>query len=306
MQPYNPKDQTKIDFAIRKGESVSSISERLREQKLIKSPTFFKVNIVVQGLSKKIQAGTYLLSPSMSPKEISALLVKGTNDRWMTIVEGLRQEQIGAQLIKNGFAINPQEWQKKIKDENLEGKLFPDSYLFPKDADQKTILKIIEKNFQKKVTSDLEKEIKESELKLEKVLVLASILEREARSEAERKIVAGILIKRLKNGWPLQVDASVQYAVGSVKCQSSYDLNCEWWPKKLSKENLKISSPFNSYTNKGLPPLPICNPGLSSIKAALDTEESPYWFYISDLEGKMRYAKTNEEHAENIRRYLFK
>ncbi|RJR25896.1 endolytic transglycosylase MltG [Candidatus Microgenomates bacterium] len=306
LKPFDPSKQTKISFVIRKGEPISLVASRLKEEGLIKSPVFFKVYLMIQGLSKKIQAGTYQLSASMTPMEISGLFIKGTNDQWVTIIEGLRQEQIGAQLIKSGFAVNPKDWQEKVISEGLEGRIFPDSYLFPKDAKEETILKIIASNFEKKVISGLKEEIAESKLSFEDALILASIVEREARTETDRKIVAGILLKRLQNNWPLQVDASVQYAVASQRCRNSYDPNCDWWPKSLSKNDLKISSPFNSYLNQGLPPGPICNPGLSSIKAALSPKESSYWFYISDLEGKMHYAKTSEEHAQNIGRYLLR
>lgn len=304
LNPVNPNDENKVNFVIGKGESVSSVSERLKEQKLIKDPLFFKIHIVLEGLTKKIQAGTYQVSASMTAGEISKLFVKGTSDQWVTIIEGLRQEQIGVVFIKNGFVINPQEWQEKVVNDRLEGKIFPDSYLFPKDADLETILGIIEKNFQKRVALGLKEEIEKSEFKLEEVLVLASILEREAKTELDRKIVAGILIKRLKNDWPLQVDASVQYAVASVNCKNSYDLDCDWWPKSLTKNDLKINSPFNSYLKIGLPPSPICNPGLSSVKAVLSPRASPYWFYISGPDGKMYYAETSDQHAENISRYL--
>jgi UPF0755 protein len=304
LNPLSPKDKNKTNFVINKGESVSSVSERLKEQKLIKNPIFFKAYIVMEGLTKKIQAGTYQISASMTPKEISSLFVKGTSDQWVTIIEGLRQEQIGVLFSENGFAINQLEWQEQVKKESLEGRIFPDSYLFPKDADLTTIFQIIERNFQKKVLLGFEEEIKQSEFSLEEILVLASILEREARTDADRKIVAGILIKRLKNDWPLQIDASIQYVVANRDCKKSSALKCDWWPKSLTKEDLQINSPFNSYLKRGLPPSPICNPGLSSIKAALNPEESSYWFYLTGSDGKMHYGATDEEHAENIRRYL--
>jgi len=131
---------------------------------------------------------------------------------------------------------------------------------------------------------------------------IASLVERETRSEAERPVVAGILLKRLKAGWPLQVDAAVQYAVAGVNC-SRFDPACQWWPS-LTKEDLMINSPFNTYKFKGLPPAPIANPGLSSLEAAFSPEESDYWFYLHDGQGQIHYAKTLAEHQENIQKYL--
>ena len=122
--------------------------------------------------------------------------------------------------------------------------------------------------------------------------------------------MAGILLKRLKKGWKLQVDASVQYAMANVKCTNLLDdrqalnVKCDnWWPM-LKTEDLKIDSPYNTYTNLGLPPGPICNPGLASIKAVVNPKETDYWYYLSDKQGNIRYAKTNEEHEENIAKYL--
>lgn len=139
-------------------------------------------------------------------------------------------------------------------------------------------------------------------MSLNEIITLASIVERETKTDEERPLVAGILIKRLKDGWPLQVDASVQYAVATKNCKV-FGAECKWWPI-LSKEDMSINSPFNSYKFKGLPPHPIANPGLSSIKAVIYPKESDYWFYLHDKSGKIYFAKTTEEHKENIRKYL--
>ena len=131
----------------------------------------------------------------------------------------------------------------------------------------------------------------------EQVIVLASILEREVRTKKDRPLIAGILIKRFQNNWPLQADATVQYIIGNEK---------NWWPQNITKAHLKINSPYNTYKHPGLPPAPISNPGLASIEAALRPESSSYWFYISDLDGAIHYANTIEEHNANIATYLGK
>ena len=135
------------------------------------------------------------------------------------------------------------------------------------------------------------------------VLILASLVEREAHHEKDRPIVAGILSKRLRNNWPLQVDASVQYALASKNCPLS-KANCQWWPQSLSEKDLKTQSSYNTYLYRGLPPAPICNPSLSSIKAVIFSQESPYWFYLSDKQGEIHYAVSDRQQAENIRKYL--
>jgi len=240
----------------------------------------------------------------MTPREISQSLTKGSEDQWVTVIEGLRTEQIAKILLEKGYRIDPVKWKNQVEKEVLEGKLFPDSYLIPKEADQEKIIQIFLKNFEKKVVNDLSVELKKSNLNLIEVLILSSLVEREASHDADRAIVAGILLNRLNNSWPLQIDATVQYVVASQQCLSSLNFNCEWWPKTLTQNNLKIDSLYNTYLNEGLPPGPICNPGLSSIKAVLQPEKTNYWFYLSDKSGNMHYAKTSEEHVQNIEKYL--
>jgi UPF0755 protein len=295
FSPVDPGSKEKKTFVIPKGRSISQIAEDLEKENLIRNAFHFKVMTYFSGTTKKIQAGSHQLSPSMSSSEIAEALTKGTNDQWVTMVEGLRQEQIGELLAAKGFAVDPKVWQETIKTRKLEGKLFPDSYLFPAGADQETILKIIAKNYEKKVLTGLKEDISKSKLSLEEILTLASIVEREARSDEDRQIVAGILLKRWQNSWPLQVDATIQYAVATPK---------DWWPKTLTKIHLSTKSPYNTYLYKDLPPGPICNPGLSSIKAVLNLKATPYWFYISAPDGTMHYAQTDEEHAANIQKYL--
>jgi UPF0755 protein len=235
--------------------------------------------------------------------KISQNLTLARADQKVTLIEGWRSEQIGELLVEAGFDLNLISWQETVRAGNLEGRLFPDTYYFPQKANQEEILAIIEKNFQKKVVTGLKEEIGQSKLTLEQILTLASIIEREVHEEEARQIVAGILLKRWQNHWPLQADATVQYAVASSRfvVQGS---KSDWWPKSLTKKDLSINSPYNTYLSRRLPPGPICNPGLSSIKAVLNSQPSLYWFYISDKQGQMHYAKTDEEQARNIQKYL--
>jgi len=140
---------------------------------------------------------------------------------------------------------------------------------------------------------------------MNQIITMASIVERESRINTERPVVSGILWKRLEtDGWLLQADATVQYAVASENCKLKIE-NCQWWPI-LTREELEIDSPYNSYKFSSLPPAPIASPGLASIKAAVFPEESSYWFYIHDPEGEIHYAATITEHNLNVRKYLGK
>jgi len=290
-----PNLKTKEVFVIRRGESLDSIAKRLKEEGLIRSSLAFKIVVYTQGLRGKIQAGSFHLNPGWNLYEIVQTLTLGTEDIWLTFPEGWRKEEFAQRLAANLEGFDIEEFLSLTKD--LEGYLFPDTYLIPKSATPSAIIKILTNNFEKK-TKDLKITYQD--------LILASILEREVKHEEERPLVAGILIKRLKEGWPLQVDATVQYGLATKQFSNLAieQLNgFDWWPK-ITKDDLGIDSPYNTYKYKGLPPTPICNPGLGAIKAVLNPLATDYWFYLSDEEGKIHFAKTLEEHQENIIKYL--
>jgi len=285
--------ETKI-FVIQKGESLNSIIDNLYRQNLIRNRLVFYFLVKKLGIEKKIQAGDFRLSASMDAQTIAKALTKGTLDIWVTIIEGLRKEEI-AQLINQNFSIPESEFLKYAK----EGYLFPDTYLIPKEATAEAIVKILVNNFYRRFDDDLRQKATKKGLTEEEVVTIASLVEKEAKHDEDRQKVASIILKRIKNDWPLQIDATVQYALGYQPEEKS------WWKKNLTKEDLEIDSPYNTYKNKGLPPTPICNPGLASIEAVIDaSENTPYWYYLSDKTGRMHYAKTLEEHNENIRKYL--
>lgn len=283
-------------FVIKKGESLGQIAQKLESQGLIRSSFFFQIEAARLRIVRKIQAGDFRLNPGMAPCQIGQELTFGTLDHWITIIEGLRREEIAekleAELSGEDSEFSKVEFLKKTV--HLEGRLFPDTYLIPKNATAERIISIMTSNFEKKTAGALGKED----------LILASLIEREAKQNSDRPIIAGILAKRLQASWPLQVDAAVQYAKAEREC--SLGGKCDWWPKNLTKNDLKIDSPYNTYLYQGLPPTPICNPGLSSIKAAQNPTETFYWYYLSDRQGEMHYAKTLEEHNKNIQKYLHK
>lgn len=283
--------QPKI-FLINKGESFSSVAERLEEEGLIRSASIFHFIAWQQQSINKIQAGDFRINPQDSPATIAQDITKGTLDIWVTLLEGWRREEIAQKLSSQGLtSFNQDEFLSLTK--NLEGQLFPDTYLIPREATAAKIVSILTKNFQNKV-SEVDSQ----------TLIMASIIEREIRNPQDRKIISGILWKRLKNNWPLQADATVQYAVASAKCKL-LKANCpDWWPHNLTKTDLAIKSPYNTYLNQGLPPAPISNPGLGAIEAAMSPLSSDYWFYLSDSEGITHYAATDAEQAQNIQKYL--
>lgn len=296
LKPAPPKI-----FVIQKGEGLASVANRLEKEGLIKSSLAFKILVLVKGLAGNVQAGDFRLRPSFSIEEIAYILTHGTLDVWLTFPEGWRREEFAHRLASNLEGFDYQEFIKLTS--NLEGYLFPDTYLISKEATPTAVIKILNHNFEEKFSSEFEREAKGKGLTKKQVLILASIVERETKYEKDRPIVAGILLKRWRRGWPLQADATVQYALATTICNLQPE-DCNWWPKGLTKTDLKIDSPYNTYQYKGLPPTPICNPGLASIKAVINPEDSSYWFYLSDQKGGTHYAETIEEQNENIVKYL--
>lgn len=293
LLPVDKNDKTTKIFVINKGESLTSIIKKLSKEDLIRNRVVFYLLVKQLGIEKKIQAGDFRLSPSMSAIEIAQTLTHGTLDIWVTIIEGLRKEEI-AQIINEKFNIPETEFVKYAK----EGYLFPDTYLIPKNANLEIVLEIFEKNFNQKVNQQIRNKIEKKGLTLDEALTIASLIEREAKYQKDRPLVASVIFNRLKNNMKLDIDATVQYALGYQIKEKS------WWKKNLTKEDLEIDSPYNTYKNQGLPPGPICNPGLSSIEAVINAPETKYFYYISDKKGNLHFAKTLEEHYQNIEKYL--
>jgi UPF0755 protein len=287
------KDTSAKYFLILKGTSASEVASQLKEAGLIRSPFLFKAYTQFTGSAKKIQAGQYKLYPNYSLFKVISEIGKGPIEVWVTIPEGLRREQIAEKYISVLKPPDPEGFRTDFLSltKTKEGYLFPDTYLFPWDASPSMIVAKMLATFDQKI----------NKITLEQ-LTVASLLERETVNDVEKGIVAGIIYKRLKAGWPLQIDSAVQYASATLRCQNNLD-NCSWW-QPVTKDDLVLNSKFNTYKFKGLPPAPIADAGFASLKAAIAPEDSPYWFYIHDSGGTIHYAKTLEEHNLNIGKYL--
>lgn len=295
FQPVDKNDKTPVIFVVNQGEGVNSIAQRLEQQGLVRSRFIFIFEVRRLGLGPKIQAGDFRLYKSASAAQIATELTSGTLDVWVQIIEGLRADEI-AEILKNKLPTYENSWVLQLRKQ--EGYLFPDTYLIPKDADINLVLNIFQENFDKKIAS-LSLDTAKNGLSFEDSIILASIVEREARSYEVKKQVAGILLKRLNIGMKLDADATVQYALGFQPEQKS------WWKKGLTFADLEIRSPYNTYRNAGLPPTPISSPGLLSLQAAFNADPTtPYLYYLHDNLGNSYYAKTLEEHNSNKIKYL--
>lgn len=290
--PANATDHSQKLFVVRKGEGIRTIAAELQQQGFIKDQLVFIALVKQLGLDGKIQAGDFRVSPSQTPQQIIETLTKGTLDIWVTIPEGKRAAEI-SEILQNKLPTYDTSWKIKLVEQ--EGYLFPDTYLFPHDANVTTIINIMTNNFEKKYKEASSQQT--TKLARLDVVVLASILEREGRSAQDMKMIASVLENRLNIGMPLQVDASVQYALGYQPNEK------DWWKKDLTTADLHIDSPYNTYLNPGLPPTPISNPGLNALTAILAPASTNYFYYISDKTGTLHFARTLDEQNANIRKF---
>ena len=293
LLPVNPNNKMTSIFVVSKGDTVREVAHNLKTRRLIKNPIMFFLLLKKLGLDKQIQAGDFRLSPSMTTEDIAQTLTHGTLDIWITIPEGIRAEEI-AEILKDKIPTYESFWKDELA--KNEGYLFPDTYLIPKDANIALIISLMLDNFDKKYAAITPNEKKQ--LSKNDSVILASLIEREAKFSEDRPIISSVIHNRLNIGMKLDVDATVQYALGYQEDKKT------WWKKNLTLEDLKFDSPYNTYTNQGLPPKPIANPGLSSLQAALDPANTEYLYYISDKSGHNHYAKTLLEHNANIKRHL--
>jgi len=293
ISAVDPAEKTPKMFVVKRGEGVKSVASRLAAEGLIRSPTGFFLLVKSMGIARDLQAGDFRLNSSMDASNVARELTHGTLDVWVTTLEGWRVEEIAAKLTKE-LDIPESEFVKVAR----EGYMFPDTYLVPRDATVGAVAALFTTTFDKKVDEAMRADAKKTGLTFPEVMTLASIVEREGRTNEDRPVIAGILLKRLKADWPLQTDATLQYALGYQAGEKT------WWKKSLYEEDKKVKSPYNTYTNPGLPPGPIANPGISSIKAVIYPKESDYWYYLHDPQGGVHYAKTLEEHNANIAKYL--
>ena len=295
IKPVNPLDKDSRNFVIEKGEDVRSIGKRLEDVGLIRSGLVFFLKARLTNYGRSIQAGNFLLSSSMDMQTIADELLHGTLDVKLTIPEGWRREEI-AMKIATQFGIPESEILKDAR----EGYLFPDTYQDSRDASASDIVRMMEDNFNKKTEKLNRDKLTQNQISFDEMVIIASLIEREAKLDTDRPLIASVILNRLSLGMKLDIDATVQYALGYQAKEKT------WWKKELTTEDLEIDSPYNTYKYAGLPPTPIANPGLSVMEAVINAPENEYLYYIADKQGKSHFAKTFEEHAANISKYLNK
>lgn len=271
------------------GTGLLKLSLKLKEDGIIRSSTGFRTAAILFGGEHGLQAGDYYLPRPENAFVIAWRIVSGSRGLAqvrITIPEGYTASEI-ADLFDGRFPrFNHEEFLTYAK----EGYMFPDTYFIEISATASSTIDMLKNNYEKKV-SLLRDDISVSGHTEREIITLASILESEAKNKEDKEIIAGILLKRIKLGMALQVDASLTYITGKTSAE-------------LTVSDLASNSPFNTYKHPGLPPTPISNPGLESIEAAIYPKDSPYLYFLTGHDGKMYYARTFDEHKQNRQKYL--
>lgn len=308
----NAQDLSGVEqrFIIDQGESVAMICLRLEKAGLIPDAELMRIYLVYSGLDRSLQSGQFSLSPAMSPVQIAAQLLDATpKDAIVTILPGWRIEEVAANVATSGLSITadafidaayqPSPGQLALLPveslPSLEGFLFPGTYILPRESVLDDLLTMVLETFTSQVDATLVDGFRRQGLTLVEAVNLASIIEKEAVVADEKPIVASVFLNRLTQGMRLETDPTVQYALGFDQEWGS------WWKSPLSIEDLSIGSPYNTYQNFGLPPGPISNPDLGSLRAVAFPAETPYFYFRAacDGSGRHNFAITFEEHLGN-------
>ncbi len=291
----------KVEFRIVQGDGSAKVARLLAEQGLVRSRYLFIGYTILTGKEKDFKAGRYLLSKSMNIPEVVRIFSEGKAEPegiLVTIPEGLNSGEIVGLLRKNFEGLKISGFQKN------EGYLFPDTYYL---ENQKSKIEDQNKGAEEIIIKKLKDNFAEKTEGLKVTLqttIIASILEKEVRTEEDMRLVAGIIYKRLKLGMPLQIDAAVAYGICLPKWLNGKA--CDVAQANLV-EGIKADSSYNTYIRKGLPPTPVSNPGLKAINAALNPVASDYLYYLSTKDdGRTIFSKTAEEHTRNRTKYLLK
>jgi len=270
---------------------LSQAANKLKEEGVIRSKFLFKVYALLSSGHRQVQAGDYLFDEPQSSLRVAYRMTHGVQNLpkiSVTLYEGMTAKEMGTQIKKNIPNFDDATFYSMAK--SYEGYLFPDTYFFYENVSPKQVFDTLRNNFKEKIKLAL-LDIQASGRSMSDIINMASIVEREATSTADRKIIAGVLWKRIDTGMPLQVDPTFYYILGKGSLE-------------LTTKDLTMKSPYNTYINKGLPPTPISNPGLDSIIATANPTESEYLFFLADRRGVIHYAATHDGHSENKAKYL--
>jgi UPF0755 protein len=295
-------DQRQYEIVeIEPGSSVSDIAEKLAAKNVISDPLLFRACAMMRRSLGKLKAGEYRFERSMSMLEVLKWLESGhIMLHKFTVPEGFTTKQI-AELLEKKELADAGEFMRLANDPvfceelgvggpNLEGFLFPDTYKIAKGLPARRMIRIMVDRFWKACSGDLSELMVASDMSLREIVTIASIIEKEAIYDDEEPLMAGVIFNRLRVNMPLQCDVTIRYPLDNYGVDLTY-------------EDLRLDSPYNSYLNKGLPPTPICNPGLSAIRAAVQPSKTRYYYFVSMNNGRHKFSVTYQEHSEAVFKY---
>lgn len=276
-----------VKLSIPEGSSVYTIAKILKENKVIFSSFYFRLLVKITRTEKKLNPGDYVFMKYSPPEIVLNRMIK---QRYLsavkiTIPEGWRSEQIANRLFRNGIIKSEKKFIQIVKERGLEGYLFPSTYYFSKNMREEEVIDSFVSVFNKNIRPLFEKYNVLSKEDEYKTLIIASIVEREAIYDEERPLIAAVYLNRLKKKMPLEADPTVQYALG-------------YWKKNLTYKDLEIPSPYNTYYVSGLPPTPICSPGVRSVEAVLNPAKIDALYFVADNTGKHTFNVKYDEHTK--------
>ena len=291
-------DAKPVQLKIVRGMSSQAIAKQLAHKDLIHNPWAFLLAAHLSGVTHRLQVGSYHLSGAMSIPQIIDHLKDGkVITHQLVVPEGLTIADIGKLWEQGGFgsaadfneAAKDAKWKLnyKIEGKTLEGYLFPDTYQFPDGAPPELLIQTMLDEFERRWSAELSEEAKALGFSKHEIITLASIIETEARVPDERSLISAVFHNRLRRGWKLQADPTALYGLGNPN-------------RPPTAADLRIDSPYNTYLYKGLPPGPICNPGIASILAALRPALTEYMYFVASGGGKHYFSKTLREHRNMI------
>lgn len=294
--------QTTRQIIVPRGSTFHDIAAQLAKAGIIGNQIVFRLYARVKHADTSAHAGAFQFGPHQTAAQVLAQLESGgaQTAKWVTIPEGFTAKQIAQRLQDEGLGDASTYANAFLHDSividgtrtrNLEGYLFPSTYLIPNDASPKTVERILTSQFRRELPPDAEQKARGHGLTVPQVVALASLIEREAKADDERPLIAGVYYNRLRLGMPLEVDASIEYALPEHQDVITY-------------RDLRIDSPYNTYLHEGLPPTPIANPGEPSLQAAFNPKPSPYLYYVYKGNGHHAFARTLAQQNANIAKYL--
>jgi UPF0755 protein len=310
-------DARPVHFVVEPGDTAATVADRLEAAGLIRSGLAFRLVVRSEGLGARLFAGDYELRPNMTLDEVIAILTRGQmSGGFLTVPEGWRALQVGdalqrarvtsrdafVRVVDHRDLADPTLLQQLPPGGTLEGFLFPDSYRFEPNTPARDVARTMVDNFFRHLSPDLRAGFQAEGLSLGQAVTLASIVEREAVVPGERPIIASVYLNRLQRGMRLDADPTVQYALVPDAVVASATPTV-YWILGLTSADLSIESPYNTYQVTGLPPGPICSPGLASLEAVAHPASTDYLYFVARPDHSHAFARTLQEQQQNVAKY---